>query len=35
MCGGDDFHKKFQILEENMFILFYFMQFFSVITAAP
>ena len=28
-CGGDDFHKKFQILEKKIFffILFYFLEF--------
>ena len=31
---GDDFHKKLQILEKKIFILFYFIQFFYAITAA-
>ena len=30
---GDDFHKKFQIFEEKIFILFYFIEFFNVIAA--
>ena len=34
-CGGDDFQKKIQILEKKVFILFYFIYFLYVITAAP
>ena len=30
---GDDFQKKIQILEIFFFILFYFIEFFNVITA--
>ena len=30
---GGDFHKNFQILEKNFFILFYYIYFFEVTTA--
>ena len=34
-CGGMIFIKKCQILEKKIFVLFYFISFFNVNTAAP